>query len=341
MHRLPARCGHRSGKKRASHFTGTLSSGVLADLFLSEIASFLPDADAPAAVEVINRGTNDADLSGWTLRDKDNHVFAFPKGTELGANRVLVVQFGEPSQESSKRESTTSIRCREEWADRAFRGRSNECALFSSAETTAGTLVDHVFWGRKPPSVGYADLRWLPLARQAKRLRWHGAVYIGNSPAPGDGAPLLPSGSIARMRFGGRHTHQNWYICRPEDVSLGELNTGTSPMPMHPWYNSGFSHEINTVRFIWTGIIPEDATYRLQIARDQAFRENVVDKLTKSSTHDLVIPEGRLFWRVRRESGDTAGRWSRPVEFRWRIEPTPAWKQRKKTESNESVERTK
>ena len=28
MHRLPARCGHRSGKKRASHFTGTLSSGV-------------------------------------------------------------------------------------------------------------------------------------------------------------------------------------------------------------------------------------------------------------------------------------------------------------------------
>ncbi len=297
-----------------------------ADVYLSEIASFLPGADSPAFVEIVSTGTNHVDLSGWALRDKEDHVFTFPKGTEVRTNCVLVVQFG-GSQRLVHGQAAPHLQCDEDWADQAFRGRSNECALFSSTEASPETLVDHVFWGRRPRSVGYADLKWLPLARQLERFRWHGPVYIGNSPAPGDGPALLPSGSIARIRLGSRaRAFQDWYVCRTEDVSVGRANTGTSPLPMNPWLGARFSHETNAIRFIWSGIIPSGISYRLQISQDSEFTKLAVDKSTTSRMHDLIVPEGKLFWRVRRETEDNEEAWSETAGFKWRIEPTPEWK---------------
>jgi endonuclease/exonuclease/phosphatase family metal-dependent hydrolase len=73
-------------------FTITLAPPPVGRVFLNEILANEPGSDVTGEfVELVNSGTGDVDLSGWTIADATQVRHVFAAGTVLRAGRALVV----------------------------------------------------------------------------------------------------------------------------------------------------------------------------------------------------------------------------------------------------------
>ncbi len=299
--------------------TSTRAGSNRSGLVINEVV-FHPAAPAqPVQVELLNRASKSIDVSGYCLLDQDRNAYVLPPLPLMPPAAFVVVQFW-PSLGRQERNVLTFakgvvwLQCRAEWAGKAFRGNENECALYSRAGQDAGDMQDFVRWGRRPRSNPAPAS--VAQAQAIERGLWAAgqALYVAD-PAPGDEAPVQPGGSIAWRRLAaGRFARPEWFIYAPRDVSIGSPNPYPIPVPFHPWPNAGFSLE-GEMKFLWRDVSNEYEGFRVQVARDDAFKDTVLDKCTTEAVPALALKPGKYYWRVRHESGKDTGEWCSSVVF--------------------------
>lgn len=293
-------------------------------LFISEIMYLPVDAKSAVWIELHNAGKAAIDATGWCVCDQDGHTYVFPRLEKMPPGALIVISFGSVRGKQKEDDTTFGdgvayLHCRAEWRDKAFRGKENECALYSSVVREAGHLEDFVRWGRRPRRSPAAAVT-RSQAHAVERGMWqrHAGVYVRNNMAPGDLAPLLPGGSIARKRFSrGVLAGRSWFVNVPDNVSMGLLNPWPIPQPVFPHANLAMSLEDGTlVGFEWDGARGEKLTYLMQVAKDEGFKDLVADEEVASlSMAGKQMGPGVYYWRVRVESGERKGKWSPTVRF--------------------------
>lgn len=131
-----ARCPNGTGafktsgsvtKNAANDCAATPPPASTADVIINEIESQPAQGEADF-IELYNKGTTVADVSGWSLRDNDDtHVFTIPAGTTIAAGSYLVygeltgqLTFGLGSGDSARLfDATTTLRDSYVWTAHA------------------------------------------------------------------------------------------------------------------------------------------------------------------------------------------------------------------------------
>jgi len=277
-------------------------------VILSEIISVPYPSTDPVQIELLNKGSNSVNMTGCRLRDAKGHVYSLPDLPPMPPGALIVVRFGTPTNGVAEEvlsftNNTAWLWCRADWANQAFRGFANECALYTAGGFESDFLMDFAKWGYDEPSIAYY---------QAVNRGIGGLVRV-RSNALGRSFHHRGSSFIKlwiSKKEGDRE--ENWIVVNGAEASIGVRNI--FPVPMGESRVEGR----RVTCFWWT--YREWGVCRLQIALDEEFAHVVVDQRedvngVNDGTGFIQMDAGRYYWRVRDETDTPAGQWSEVKQF--------------------------
>ena len=234
------------------------SGAPTASVVLNEVL-FLPSNNQSQFVELKTLSER-GKLAGFKLRNEKNEDYVFPSDAPAVEpnSQLLIVFDGE-----NRAEDATLHAERKSFL--------NSAAGFVELIAPDGRVVDHVAWGARQPD--------------AVRMSRGG---VENEPIPGTTIGRHPL-SMARSKL-------EWTSFSDADVTPGKPNPQPAVGVLLPLSGAFFGGQ-DKVELSWYPV-PGAATYRVQIARDEAFQEIVSD--TKADTPELepALSPGTYFWRV-------------------------------------------
>lgn len=282
---------------------------------LSEIQMLPAHTNDPVRIELVNCTEQSVAMAGWYMTDRYGHRYDFPKALTVPKAALVVVSFGS-KQEKDKddldfSDNVAYLYCKEAWADNAFRGRKNECAVY--APTADGeeksTVHDYILWGNwTSESEAY---------RQAvdKKFWFLGDVVAGNDESMTGGRFIQPGESLARIDFQREwQVSRAWFFNALCDVSFGVTNSWPLPRPCHPMDKNRFEL-INPQLFIWDARLGINDTFLFQLSTNKDFTDLFFETETRYQELKCAITTGRYYWRVCIKAPEAERKWSRTAEF--------------------------
>jgi hypothetical protein len=282
---------------------------------LSEIQMLPASTNDPVRIELVNRSGESVDMTGWYMTDGYEHRYDFPKDMTVPKGALVVVSFGS-NQEKDKDDLVFSnnvayLYCKESWANNAFRGRKNECAVFAPSTNGGknGTVHDYILWGN-----------WLSKGdafKEAveKKLWYTEDAAIVNDESMFGGRHIQTGESLARIDFHRQRLMSTaWFINSVCDVSFGVINSWPVPRPTYPRNKDRFELR-NPEGFSWDATCGTNDTFLIQISRNKDFTELLLEKATPSQSIRHTIEEGTYYWRVCIDAPEPKRKWSRIAEF--------------------------
>lgn len=304
------------------------------DVLFSELSLAATPGSQGSWIELYNRATQQADVSGVTIIHNGTVILALPAAFAIPGRSLLLLRFTDPGEAvggaTRSRCNTTVLTVKPVPSAQPHKpGRTaGYCALVRPVAGQQGQLLDYVRWGRAPLPDD-ADY-----TRRAARIgAWHerrsGPVYVGEDPGPGD--PLVPAGSVALSRFSfdaRLDPGYAWCVVSLREASPGEGNVElAAPVIVDPLdgvqrYREdglGVAYMLPgapDMQYMTQGPAGETG-YRLEMAVDPHFGEIVAAAVTGTQTSHRFAPEqlpkGPCFLRVRWQSGQLTTRWSQTV----------------------------
>jgi hypothetical protein len=299
-------------------FCANVSSVALAvepyKIALSEIQMLPAHTNDPVRIELINRSEGSVDMAGWYMTDRYEHRYDFPKTLIVPKGSLVVVSFGS-KQEKDKddldfSDNVAYLYCKEPWADKAFTGRKNECAVYAPADGGKnGKVHDYVLWGN-----------WLSeddAFKEAveKKLWYMEDAAIVNDESMFGGRHIQAGESLARIDFHRqRLMSAAWFINSLNDVSFGVINSWPVPRPMYPRDKQEYELK-NPEVFSWDATCGTNDTFLIQISRNKDFTNILFEKVTPSQSIRQTLENGTYYWRVCINAPEPNRKWSRIAEF--------------------------
>ena len=293
----------------------------------------LPVEGEATWVELLNYGEEAVSIAEWCLADKGGVRYAFPEDLPaVPPQGIVLVAFGgeanPPADDTSFGDDNAgSLYSRTPETVTAFRGESNECALYASPQPTPEAMVQYVYWG---------DWQDTAQGRVARDLcLWDSSRGVTLTELkPGDEGLLLPGHSIGRAFFrkprwfperqmvvtGG--VCLDWVIYVPAEVTGGRRNGWPSPVLLDPWPGIALHRDWRpwfAFHAAWNRMDPGWRGH-FRVATDPDFRNVVLEgsrAIGEPSKPPPLppLPPGRYYWTARLERGDQSTPWAPPNSF--------------------------
>jgi hypothetical protein len=305
------------------YFTSVVLSAEPYKIALSEIQMLPTHTNDPVRIELVNRTEQSVDMTGWYMTDGYGHRYDFPKLLAVPKGALVVISFvsmqvKEPDDLEFS-DNVAYLYCNKPWAGQAFRGRSNECALFepSTDGKMNGKIHDYIVWGwgERP---GY-DIYTLSDAYKqalAEKVWFMDDVFNVNEERMAGGPLLLQGGSLARMNFKRKRImSKEWLMNAPSDVSIGMQNSW--PVPRLTYPSDKMSYELKNPRgFSWEATCGTNDTFLFQLSKSKAFTDLILERVVPSIgvSYDQ-FREGTYYWRVCINAPEAERKWSEVSEF--------------------------
>lgn len=296
---------------------------------------FYPDEGGNEWVELKNSGSTTVDLNGYGLTDEDGNWYRFPTTLpEVPAGNFVVVIFDGLGGGSDDVDFSDNVATLHSPADLVyiFEDDADQVALYSlshflflpvvsngnpgtstnGVQTSTGItlppIVSFVAWGAKPGSdavnASHAGL-------------WSEEWYVSLSRGLGyksSATALAPMESIGLQPGSDSNYPGDWAMFQEVETSQGSENL----VPAIHWYfpSNGAEIEDETLIIIWNPV-PGATGYQFQIDDDINFSSPLVDSVLSDPTYipDVLIAEGKYYWRVRVEYEGSKSAWSTGVEI--------------------------
>lgn len=282
---------------------------------LSEIQMLPAHTNDPVRIELVNRTEQSVAMAGWYMIDRYGHRYDFPKSLTVPKGALVVVSFGSKQikvkDDLDFSDSVAYLYCSELWADEAFRGRKNECAVYEPSTDGGknGKVHDYVLWGN-----------WLSegdafTEAVGKKLWYMEDAAIVNDESMCGGRHIQAGESLARIDF----QHQwlmsrAWFINALCDVSFGVTNSWPVPRPSYPWNKTSYDIK-NPIAFSWEATCGTNDTFLFQLSKNKSFTELLLEKVTPSQSFRHTLEVGTYYWRVCINAPEPKMKWSRVAEF--------------------------
>jgi hypothetical protein len=287
---------------------------------LSEIQMLPAHTNDPVRIELVNRSGESVDMTGWYMTDGYGHRYDFPKALTVPKGALVVVSFGsKPEKDKDDLDFSDNVAylyCKESWADKAFRHRKNECAVYAPAKDGEknGNVHDYILWGSRTKE---EILNRTDAFKQAveKKIWYEEDAAITPDENSIGGRHIQAGESLARIDFQRQWLMSTaWFINAPGDVSLGMINSWPAPCPMYPRNKEG-SELIKTQPFGWDATCGTNDTFLFQLSKNIDFTALLLEKVTPEHSIRHTIEEGTYYWRVCINAPETERKWSRIMEF--------------------------
>jgi hypothetical protein len=297
----------------------TLTAKEPGKIALSEIQMLPAHTNDPVRIEMINRSREKVDLSGWYVTDEYGHRYDFPKDVLVPTGALVVVSFGttqgETKDDKSFKCNVAFLYCREPWSDKAFRGRTNECAVYepSVEKKGEGRLHEYLMWGTRP---SFTPTEAHKQALKEKLWSWMDEIIMGEDGITIGGINMFYGDSLARMDFQkpGRRSSM-WFVTPRSSVTIGKPNVWPVPQP-RALGKKNESELRNPQSFSWDGVCGEGEFFLVQISKNREFTDLILERVVPSLgvSYDQ-FKEGTYYWRVCINAPETERKWSETIEF--------------------------
>jgi hypothetical protein len=282
---------------------------------LSEIQMLPAQTNDPVRIELVNRSEQSVAMAGWYMTDRYGHRYDFPKSLTVPKGALVVVSFGskqiKDKDDLDFADNVAYLYCKEPWADNAFKGRTNECAVYAPTADGGikGTVHDYLLWGN-----------WTSESEAYKQAVDKNLWYVDDRAFPNDehavGARFIRAGeSVARIDFQRQWLMSNaWFFNALCDVSFGVPNSWPVPRPRRP-RNKDIFELSDPQGFGWEATCGTDDTFLFQLSTNKDFSAILLEKVTASQSVLYTIGEGTYYWRVCINAPEAIRKWSETSEF--------------------------
>lgn len=263
-----------------------------ADVRFSEIA-IGPFAEGQTAeVELQNIGETARDLSGWSIWDGEGHFLMISDGIVLESGEVLAFEMPVGAL-----------------SDRLLA----ECALYSGTERSLTTLEDYVQWGHRIYQKGRQQSLNKKLA--VDKGIWQERLLVFTvftyEEKKGRSIEVLWDGNRDRVTAGDIvvEDFNQWFLCQPDETSLGRKNDLPLPQLEVSCYYNGASGVPEVLIKVY-GLLNTQGIYHIQISRNEEFSDLIKEIRSDQHGWQLNLVDGKYYLRVRKISSDKEGAWT-------------------------------
>jgi hypothetical protein len=254
------------------------------------------------------------------MTDGYGHRYDFPKALTVPKGALVVVSFGsKPEKDKDDLDFSDNVAylyCKESWADKAFRHRKNECAVYAPAKDGEknGNVHDYILWGSRTKE---EILNRTDAFKQAveKKIWYEEDAAITPDENSIGGRHIQAGESLARIDFRRQWLMSTaWFINAPSDVSLGVINSWPVPRPSYPWDKTSYDLK-NPIAFSWEATCGTNDTFLFQLSKNKEFTDILLEKVTPAPSIRHTIEEGTYYWRVCINAPEPNRKWSRIAEY--------------------------